>query len=113
MDTSTRAYEPCRQLSSFAIRGFQYWDGALVLEKLRTGMELELVAEADNPHDPEAVAIYYAGHKLGYVPKGESGRYWTLLHFGHDVYETRILKVDDDADPWEQVRVAIFVKDAR
>ena len=59
---------PSRQLHSFCIRGFQYWDGALVLEKLKAGDGLELCIEADNPHDPNAVAIYKDSSKLGYVP---------------------------------------------
>lgn len=51
-------YEPSRVLLSFHIAGFQYADGALVLGDLKAGDKLTLCAERDNPHDPEAVAIY-------------------------------------------------------
>lgn len=61
-------YEPSRVLLSFHIAGFQYADGALVLGDLKVGDKLTLCAERDNPHDPEAVAIYYGNTKLGYVP---------------------------------------------
>ena len=61
-------YEPSRVLLSFHIAGFQYADGALVLGDLKAGDKLTLCAERDNPHDPEAVAIYYGKTKLGYVP---------------------------------------------
>ena len=30
-------YEPSRQLMSFNVAGFQFWDGALVLGELRAG----------------------------------------------------------------------------
>ena len=42
-------YTPSRRMLSFYIRGFQYWDGALVLKKLKPGKKLALVAEPDNP----------------------------------------------------------------
>ena len=66
-------YEPLRVLLSFHIAGFQYADGALVLGDLKAGDKLTLCAERDNPHDPEAVAIYYGNTKLGYVPGNEVG----------------------------------------
>lgn len=66
-------YEPSRVLLSFHIAGFQYADGALVLGDLKVGNKLSLCAERDNPHDPEAVAIYYGKTKLGYVPGNEVG----------------------------------------
>ena len=66
-------YEPSRVLLSFHIAGFQYADGALVLGDLKVGDKLTLCAERDNPHDPEAVAIYCGNTKLGYVPGNEVG----------------------------------------
>ena len=66
-------YEPSRVLLSFHIAGFQYADGALVLGDLKVGDKLTLCAERDNPHDPEAVAIYYGNTKLGYG-SGKRGR---------------------------------------
>ena len=34
--------EPSRQISSFYIAGFQYWDGALVLSELKVGDTLSV-----------------------------------------------------------------------
>ena len=64
-------YEPSRQISSFYIAGFQYWDGALVLSELKVGERLRLVPEFDNPHDPSAMAIYRGKTKMGFVPGSE------------------------------------------
>ena len=50
-------YEPSRSIMTFHIAGFQFWDGALVLDQLKAGIQLRLVPEFDNPHDPRAVAI--------------------------------------------------------
>ena len=84
-------YEPSRVLLSFHIAGFQYADGALVLGDLKVGDKLSLCAERDNPHDPEAVAIYYGKTKLGYVPGNEVGPLSLMMYYGHeDVFEARV-----------------------
>ncbi len=114
MQRVEKGYEPSKSLTSFYIRGFQHWDGVLVLDQLRLGTALELVAEPDNPYDPQAVALYFGATKLGYVPADQNGLFATMLYFGHaDAFSARILQVDSKAAPWEQVRVCICVNDAR
>ncbi len=83
-------------------------------KKLKPGKKLELIAEPDNPHDPDAVAIYRKGVHLGYVPGDSNATIAQLLRFGHaNVLECRIMQVDKKADPWKQVRVGIYVTDNR
>ena len=109
-----KSYEPSRHLISFHVAGFQHWDGATVLSKLSPGCQLDLVPEFDNPHDPEAIALYIDGVKIGYVPADKNGLISTLAFFGHTgVFECRVLQVAPEKDPWEQVRVGIYVVDAR
>jgi hypothetical protein len=107
--------EPSRLILSFFIAGFQYYDGALVLSRLKSGESgLALVPEPDNPHDPDAVAIYFGSHKMGFVPGGENDLASLMRHYGYaDVFEVRVQQVKEDADPWKQVRVGIYVTDAR
>lgn len=101
-----------RYIADFNIAGMRFWDGATVLSKLKTGKGLDLVAEPGNPADPDAVAIYRKGVKLGYIPREENALPAQLLRFGHDdVLECRILKVDKDADTWKQVHVGLYVTD--
>lgn len=107
-------YEPSKHLATFNVAGFQYWDGARVLGELKAGKRLKLVPEPDNPHDPSAIALYYHGAKLGYVPAKMNEPLATFLHFGHRKAVTAtVLQVNKKADPWEQVRVALSVVDAR
>lgn len=114
MQPMKKTYEPSKSLMSFHIRGFQHWDGALVLNQLQAGSELDLVAEPDNPYDSQAVALYFDQTKLGYIPAEENGLLATMIFFGHvDAFTVRVLQVDEEANPWQQVRVGIFVTDAR
>ena len=106
-------YEPSRHIATFFIAGLQHWDGALLLPELGPGMRLELVPEPDNPHDPDAVAVCLGRRKLGYVPKSHNALPALLMYYGHRVFELRVLQVDPEADPWEQVRAGLYVTDAR
>ncbi len=67
----------------------------------------------DNPHDSNAVALYFEDIMLGYVPRTENTLIAQMLHYGHDVFECRVQQVIPEASPRAQVRVAIYVKDAR
>ena len=107
-------YEPSRHISTFYIAGFQYYDGALVLGKLKPGKRLKMVSEPENPSDPNAIELRYKKAKLGYVPRDENGMLAVMAHYGHaGVFEARVLQVDSEAEPWRQVRVGIYVTDAR
>ena len=91
-------YEPSRVLLSFHIAGFQYADGALVLGDLKAGDKLTLCAERE----------------LGYVPGNEVGPLSLMMYYGHeDVFEARVQQVAPERSPWHQVRVGLYVVDAR
>ncbi len=59
------------------------------------------------------LAICLGQRKIGYVPKAHNSLPALLMHYGHEVFELRVLQVDSEADPWEQVRVGLYVADAR
>lgn len=107
-------YEPSKHISTFNIAGFQHWDGSLVLNKLKVGQTLELSTEQENPYDPNAIRISYRGAKLGYIPASENELIAAMFFYGHEqIFECRILQVNPEAKPWEQVLVGIYVTDAR
>lgn len=107
-------YEPTRKFDSFFIAGFQHHEGAFVLRKLKAGKKLDLVPEPDNPYDPCAIAIKYKGTHLGYVPRCSNQLLAQMMHYGYQgAFECCIMQVDAKADPWEQVRVGLYLVDNR
>lgn len=101
-----------RHITDFNVAGMRYWDGALVLDELKVGANLTMIVEENNPHDPDAVALYWENTKIGYIPKDSNWLPAQLLRFGHnDVLECRILKVNTEADTWKQVQAGIYVTD--
>jgi hypothetical protein len=73
-----------------------------------------MAPEPENPYDPNAIELRCKKVKLGYVPRTENELVAQVMRFGHKgVFEARVLQVDPEADPWHQVRVGIYVTDAR
>ena len=93
------------------------WETAMFLYNSalkEVGTKLDLVPEFDNPYDPNAVAIKYKGVHLGYVPRDKNSLIAQLLFFGHkDVVRCKVIQRDEKADPREQVRVKLYLKDKR
>lgn len=105
-------YTPSRHFADFNVSGVRFWDAAYAISSLVPGNELTLILEADNPHDSDAVALYYKTCKLGYIPRNYNYFPAQLLRFGHNnVLECRILKVDPTVETWEQIHVGLYITD--
>lgn len=106
---------PCvwlRLVQSMSARGGTFQSAKS--PKARVGERLRLVPEFDNPHDPSAMAIYRGKTKMGFVPGSENELLALMFFYGHsDGFELRVLQVSPDQKPWEQVRVGLYVTDAR
>lgn len=107
-------FEPSRNVEDFHLAAFAYYDGLDVVDQLVSGTVVDLLAEPTNPYDAEAVAIFYQGKKLGYVPKDKNSLISRMIFYGHgDILEARIQMVDLTAYPERQFRVVVKFKDCR
>ena len=88
------------------IAGFQFHRGDEIWSSLSVGEELKLVRESSNPHDDDAVAVYFQKDKLGYVPRSENGAIAQMLDRGESL-EARISKLMIEEDPWERIRFTV------
>lgn len=93
------------------IAGFTYYDGINVIKELEIGTYLTLVAELENKFDPYAVAIYYKGEKLGFIPTGENKLINQFLQSGHtDLFEVRINRISPESHPEKQIGVIVKIQ---
>lgn len=107
-------FEPTRHIEDFHLAGFAYYDGLDVVEQLKLGTLLDLLAEPTNPYDSEAVVILYQGKKLGYIPKHKNSLISRMLFYGHgDILEARVQMIDLTEHPERQLRVVVKFKDNR
>ena len=107
-------YERSRNLLDCHIAGFAYYDGLEVISELKLGTPVELKAEVDNPYDPEAMVIYFAGKELGYVPQTKNGYISNLLYFGYSsIVEAKISYHNPEAHSENQFHIVIKIIDSR
>ena len=67
------------------IAGLYYGD-TIAVTKLKVGDYLDFVAEPNNPHDRNAVAIYSDGAKIGYVARTDASPIAAALRLGRGLY---------------------------
>jgi hypothetical protein len=91
------------------LAGFRYHGAAEVWCALRVGDRLELAREPGNPHDANAVAVLWRGHKLGYVPRRDNA----ALAWGLDrgaALRARISALAEHPNPARRVRFEVYVE---
>lgn len=88
------------------VAGFRYYQGPQVIQRITEHDDLDLVREYDNPHDPDAVAIYWQGHKLGYLPMFENKALANLIDHGM-LLAAYVAYTAPELPPSEQCFVAV------
>lgn len=88
------------------VRGFQHYAGPRVLRRMKDLDVLDLVREYDNQHDPNAVAVYWEGNKVGYLPMGENVSLANMMDHGL-LLECHVVYTRPDARHWEQCFIAV------
>ena len=107
-------YDRSRELDSFKVEGFRYYDGLDVIDDLKVGTSVDLLVEADNPYDSDAVQVAYKGYQLGYLPADNNHFISQLLYFGHgNILEARILSLNFDQGIEPLITIQVRIKDKR
>ena len=88
------------------IAGYQYHGGPEMESQMRMGDTLDLVREPANHHDPQAVALWWRGERLGYVPRRRNSEIARRLDAG-ELLDCRLTRLHDRAAPWERVEFAV------
>ena len=88
------------------VRGFQYHAGKQVIDRIQDHDELDLVREWDNEHDADAVAVYWQGHKLGYLAMFENKALANLIDNGM-LLSAYVAYTAPELPPWEQCFIAV------
>jgi len=101
-----RAKKPAVLLQASQVAGFQYHKGEALWPSLQVGAPLTLVREPANAHDSDAVAVYFGGDQLGYVPQLENRAIAQMLDRGQRL-ESQIIALVDRGHPWNRVRMGI------
>jgi hypothetical protein len=106
-----QAQNPSIQLrvQSSPLAGFRYGEGAAVWPMLQIGDALDLVREAENPNDPNAVRVEWRGRKLGYVPRRENA----ALAWGLDrgtLMRARVSRLAEHPNPARRIEFEVYIE---
>lgn len=95
-------------LQQTALAGFRHHAALRLWPALRRRALLRLVREPDNRHDANAVALYWRGEKLGYLPRRENLVAARLLDRQRQL-SARVERLAADGDSNQRVRLAVWM----
>jgi len=95
------------KLTTLKVAGLQY--GELSTHPFLPGEYLRLVREPHNAYDPYAVAIRYAGMRVGYIPRTNSRIVASLIDAGIPLYAA-VRYFEVDKEPWERLWVGVWME---
>lgn len=96
-------------VQSSPLAGWRYAEAAEVWPELRLGEPLDLVREADNPHDANAVRVQWRGRKLGYVPRRQNAAIAWGLDRGAPL-RARVSRMTEHANPAKRLEFEVFLE---
>lgn len=97
----------CLHLGTFRVAGLQYGEAAYIA--LLKDEPVMLKREAENPHDPKAIAVYVRGIKAGYLPQYENKTLSLLMDQG-EILQAAVYAYDYEKPPWERVVIKVWKK---
>jgi hypothetical protein len=96
-------------VQSSTLAGFRYHAAAQVFDELRIGDELQLLREANNPYDANAISVSWRGHKLGYVPRRVNAALaWAMD--GGEAPRARISRLAPQASPARRIEFEVTLE---
>jgi len=96
-------------VQSSPLAGYRYHEARAHWAALSRGDALALVREPDNPHDANAVAVYWRSHKLGYVPRTQNNALAWAMDRGEQV-SARISALRSEQNPRKRVEFEVYVE---
>lgn len=92
------------------IRGTAYYAFKGVRQQMKPGDDLVLEREAGNIHDSFAIAVFFQGRKLGYIPAYENVPLANMMDQGVELgaYVSSITK--NGGDTYREVSVAVYAQ---
>lgn len=91
------------------LAGFQYYDGKVLWDTMKTGDALVLVREPQNPHDSNAVRVEWKGQPLGYVPRRDNADVARQMDRGEKL-QARIVRLTEARNPWQRVQFEVYAE---
>jgi hypothetical protein len=91
------------------VRGFRYYEGPKIINKINKSGLLEMVREPENKYDKNAIALHFDNQKIGFIPMESNEVLSVLLDTKLLHLQAEITHIEPNASDWESIYVAIYV----
>jgi hypothetical protein len=89
------------------LAGFRYHEARAVWNELAPGDALQLVREPDNPHDANAIAVFWRDRKIGYLPRTQNAALAWAMDRGESP-GARISRLRMHRNPRKRIEIEVF-----
>jgi hypothetical protein len=100
--------KPYTVIQHSPIAGFRHHEAPLLWDALRPRLAVTVAREPNNSHDPDAAALFWRGHKLGYLPRGENFLVARLLECDRPI-SARIRRLLPNAERNLRIQVEVIL----
>jgi len=94
---------PCQEST---LAGFQFYRGEAIWSFLQKGSEVYLEREPNNPHDNNAISVWFKREKLGYIPQSENINLARRMDIGRR-HKAKIIDLMDSMNPEHRLRIGV------
>jgi|SRR5699024_1947014 len=95
-------------LNKFYVAGFQYYDGPVLIDDIKVGEALSLVAVPTNKYDNFAVEVYNDATLLGHIPRTDNKHISRLLQQGVSL-NCYVVEANVKQQPWKMLKVEVYL----
>ena len=107
--TPATAQEITLHIQRSVLAGYRYHHAPEFTDHFKPGETLDLIREADNPHDVNAVRVEWHGYKLGYVPRATNAALAWAMDQGESV-TARVAEPQKGRHPKARVQFDIYLR---
>ena len=103
------AQEITLHIQRSVLAGYRYHHAPQFADQFNPGEPLNLIREAGNPHDSNAVRVEWHGYKLGYVPRTSNSAVAWAMDRGESV-SARVAERQNGRHPRGRIQFDIFLR---
>ncbi len=103
------AQEVSLHVQRSVLAGYRYHHAPELVDHFKPGEALDLLREAENPHDSNAVRVEWHGYKLGYVPRAGNAALAWAMDRGESV-SARVAEPQNGRHPRARIQFDIFLR---
>lgn len=106
-------YKNLLYFKSSYIKGFGFYDGIEILDKLTVGTKVTMILDSDNEYDEYAIQVNVDDKKIGFISKDINKEIALILRAEQNIFDAFIDEYNQNERDDRRIKVAIYIKDKK